>query len=55
MMVNFHIRRCNDSFAVIVFNDIYAVTTVYDEIDSIIDGWCECNGVDLCDVNVIEH
>ena len=55
MDVNFHIRRCNDTFAVVVFDDIYATTTNYDEIEDIVDGWCDRHGVEYCDVSIIEH
>lgn len=55
MNVDFHIMRCNDTFAVVVFDSIYATTTCYDEIESIIGEWCECHGVDLSDANAIEH
>lgn len=54
-MIDILVENFNDTHAIIVDDEIVGFTTVYEEVDELIDYWCEENDVDTWDINVIEN
>ncbi len=54
-MIDIFVENFNNTHAIIVNEVIVGFTTVYEEVDELIENWCEDNGVDTWNINVVEN
>ena len=54
-MIDIFVENFCNTHAIIVNEEVVGFTTVYEEVDELIDNWCEDNGVDTWNINVVEN